>query len=177
MTWSKTPDKLKSETSSDEVIFIHPDDIKQEKPKIEEEKNVEENNKDLLENNEENKDLQENNNNNEENIDNNNKEENAEAKGGDISKVLSTKTLSEKKEEENKPIIVYYTEKDYLLRKPNVKYTQYKYVENEALLLNQKKNVKAYVICPGFIYGYGEKTFYSIFRNAILNLPIEEILI
>ena len=176
MTWSKTPDKIKSESSSDEVIFIHPDDIKQEKPKIEEEKNVEENNKDLPENNEENKDLQENNNNNEENIDNNNKEENADAKG-DISKVLSTKTLSEKKEEENKPIIVYYTEKDYLLRKPNVKYTQYKYVENEALLLNQKKNVKAYVICPGFIYGYGEKTFYSIFRNAILNLPIEEILI
>ena len=172
MTWSKTPDKIKTESSNDEVIFIHPDDIKPEKPKVEEEKNLEEN-KDPQENNEENKDL---NNNNEENIDNN-KEENASAKG-DISKVLSTKTISEKKEDEtNKPIIVYYTEKDYLLRKPNVKYTQYKYVENEALLLNQKKNVKAYVICPGFIYGYGEKTFYSIFRNAILNLPIEEILI
>ena len=172
MTWSKTPDKIKTETSNDEIIFIHPDDIKPEKPKVEEEKNLEEN-KDPPENNEENKDL---NNNNEENIDNN-KEENASAKG-DISKVLSTKTISEKKEDEtNKQIIVYYTEKDYLLRKPNVKYTQYKYVENEALLLNQKKNVKAYVICPGFIYGYGEKTFYSIFRNAILNLPIEEILI
>jgi len=173
MTWSKTPDKIKTETSNNEIIFIHPDDIKPEKPKVEEEKNLEEN-KDPPENNEENKDL---NNNNEENIDNNIKEENASAKG-DISKVLSTKTISEKKEDEtNKPIIVYYTEKDYLLRKPNVKYTQYKYVENEALLLNQKKNVKAYVICPGFIYGYGEKTFYSIFRNAILNLPIEEILI
>jgi len=173
MTWSKTPDKIKTESSNDEVIFIHPDDIKPEKPKVEEEKNLEEN-KDPPENNEEKKDL---NNNNEENIDNNNKEENASAKG-DISKVLSTKTISEKKEDEsNKPIIVYYTEKDYLLRKPNVKYTQYKYVENEALLLNQKKNVRAYVICPGFIYGYGEKTFYSIFRNAILNLPIEEILI
>ena len=173
MTWSKTPDKIKTETSNDEIIFIHPDDIKPEKPKVEEEKNLEEN-KDPPENNEENKDL---NNINEENIDNNIKEENVSAKG-DISKVLSTKTISEKKEDEtNKPIIVYYTEKDYLLRKPNVKYTQYKYVENEALLLNQKKNVKAYVICPGFIYGYGEKTFYSIFRNAILNLPIEEILI
>ena len=172
MTWSKTPDKIKTETSNDEIIFIHPDDIKPEKPKVEEEKNLVEN-KDQPENNEENKDL---NNNNEENIDNN-KEEKESAKG-DISKVLSTKTISEKKEDEtNKPIIVYYTEKDYLLRKPNVKYTQYKYVENEALLLNQKKNVKAYVICPGFIYGYGEKTFYSIFRNAILNLPIEEILI
>ena len=55
MTWSKTPDKIKSESSNDEVIFILPDDIKQEKPKIEEEKNLEENNKDLLENNEENK--------------------------------------------------------------------------------------------------------------------------
>jgi hypothetical protein len=82
MTWSKTPDKIKSETSNDEIIFIHPDDIKPEKPKVEEEKNLEEN-KDPPENNEENKDL---NNNNEENIDNN-KEENASAKG-DISKVL-----------------------------------------------------------------------------------------
>ena len=58
-----------------------------------------------------------------------------------------------------KKIIVYYTEKDYLLRKPNLKYMQYKYIENEALSLNIKKNIKAYVIYPGFIYGYGEKTF------------------
>ena len=49
--------------------------------------------------------------------------------------------------------------------------------ENEALSLNQKIKVKSYMVCPGIIHGYGEKTFYSIFRNALLNLPIEEILL
>ena len=38
-----------------------------------------------------------------------------------------------------KKIIVYYTKKDYLLRKPNQKYMQYKYIENEALSLNIKR--------------------------------------
>ena len=184
MTWSKTPEKLKSETNNDEIIFIHPDDIKKEEPKEEKEEednNEEENeNEELKENNEENKENVEINNNNtkeEENVNDNNKEEKEPSKK-DIDNILSTKTLSEKEEkEENKKVIVYYTDKDYLLRKPNAKYMQYKYIENEAILLNQKKNVKAYVICPGFIYGYGEKTFYSIFRSAILNLPIEEMLI
>ena len=182
MTWSKTPDKIKSESSNDEIIFIHPDDIikqqKQEKLDLTEKKEENENN-DLIEPNEENKENLDINNKQEENMEEKNlQEKEIEKEMGMESKIMSTKTLSEKKEEEeNKKIIVYYTEKDYLLRKPNAKYTQYKYVENEALLLNQKKNIKAYVICPGIIYGYGEKTFYSIFRSAILNLPIEEILI
>ena len=168
MTWSKTPDKIKTENSNDEIVFIHPDDIKKETPKENTEQVQEENNNNELKEN-----LEENNNdNNNENI---SKENNSNK---DISKVLSTKALSEKNNEEgNKKIIVYYTEKDYLKRKPNSKYIQYKYIENEALSLNQKKNIKSYIICPGFIYGYGEKTFYSFFRNAILNTPIEEILL
>ena len=168
MTWSKTPDKIKTENSNDEIVFIHPDDIKKETPKENTEQVQEENNNNELKEN-----LEENNNdNNNENI---SKENNSNK---DISKVLSMKTLSEKNnEEENKKIIVYYTEKDYLKRKPNSKYIQYKYIENEALSLNQKKNIKSYIICPGFIYGYGEKTFYSFFRNAILNIPVEEILL
>jgi len=59
-----------------------------------------------------------------------------------LSKNLSKKNLDEVKEdeiEENKPILVYYTEKDYLKRKPSTKYIEYKYIENEALLLNKKK--------------------------------------
>ena len=180
MTWSKTPDKIKSESSNDDIIFIHPDDlVKKEEINLEEKKEENEN-KDLMENKEENKENIDINKNEEENnnkdYDNDNKED-KESEKEEISKIISNKTISEKKEEDNKKIIVYYTEKDYLLRKPNAKYTQYKYVENEAILLNQKKNIKAYVICPGFIYGYGEKIFYSIFRNAILNLPIEEVLL
>ena len=169
MTWSKTPDKIKTGNSNDEVIFIHPDDIKKETSKENNDKEDNNNNSEILKENIENN----NNDNNGENI----SKENNSIKN-DISKVLSTQTLSEKNlDEENKKIIVYYTEKDYLKRKPNSKYLQYKYIENEALLLNQKKNIKSYIICPGFIYGYGEKTFYSFFRNAILNLPVEEILL
>ena len=175
MTWSKTPDKIKTDESTDDIIFIHPDDIKKEIPKENSEENLEEKNN----NNEEvNNNLEENKENI--NLENNNENESKEEKNtikDETSKILSNKTLTEKIEEENKKVIVYYTEKDYLQRRPNSKYMQYKYVENEALSLNQKKNIKAYVICPGFIYGYGEKTFYSFFRNAILNIPIEEILL
>ena len=39
-----------------------------------------------------------------------------------MSKKISTKILDEEKEEEQKPTIVYYTEKDYLKRKPINKY-------------------------------------------------------
>ena len=69
------------------------------------------------------------------------------------------------------------TNKDYLKRKPSLKYFEFKYIENEAINLNQKANIKSYIICPGVIYGYGEKLFYSIFRNALLGLPVEEILL
>ena len=189
MTWGKTSDKIKSD-NPDEIIFIHPDDIIKEKPK--KEKENEEKNEDNAENNENNSKsiINEQNKNNEE-TNKEIKENNNESKEkdlnlsksdqnkniGNLSKKLSKKTLDEIKEEEIKPTIVYYTDKDYLQRKPNHKYVEYKYIENEALLLNQKHNAKVYVICPGIIFGYGEKTFYSIFRNAILNLPIEEILL
>ena len=122
MTWSKTPEKLKSD-SPDEIIFIHPDDIKPVIPKEQnkeekiEENNEENNKEEEKENIEENKE----NINSENNIDNISKEE-KELSKEDASKVLSNKTLSEKiEEEENKKIIVYYTEKDYLQRKPNAK--------------------------------------------------------
>ena len=187
MTWVKTADKIKSD-NSDEEIFVHPDDIKKEKPKEEIKENEEK--EEIQENNENNTKsvINEQNKTNEENKDNKNenKENDVNASKGDqeqnfgnLSKKLSKKNLDEIKEEkeENKPIIVYYTDKDYLKRKPHHKYLEYKFVENEALLLNQKNNLKVYVICPGIIYGYGEKTFYSIFRDAILNLPIEEILL
>ena len=46
-----------------------------------------------------------------------------------------------KEEKEEKKIIVYYTEKDYLKRKPDMKYFEFKYIENEAINLNQKLNI------------------------------------
>ena len=45
MTWSKTPDKLKSE-GPNEIIFIHPDDIKENKKEEKKEDNNDENNED-----------------------------------------------------------------------------------------------------------------------------------
>ena len=189
MTWVKTNDKIKTDDNPDDIVFIHPDDIKKEIPK--EEKKENEENEENIEQNENNSKMvtEEQNKAKEEN----NKENKNESKENDlnasktdqnktpvnVSKKISKKTLDEIKEEkeETKNVILYYTEKDYLKRKPHYKFIEYKYIENEALLLNQKNNVKVYVLCPGIIYGYGEKTFYSIFRNAILNLPIEEILL
>ena len=40
MTWSKTPEKLKSETNNDEIIFIHPDDIKKKNQKKKKRKKI-----------------------------------------------------------------------------------------------------------------------------------------
>ena len=88
-----------------------------------------------------------------------------------------SKLSSIKEEKEENKIIVYYTEKDYLKRKPALKYFEFKYIENEAINLNQKVNIKSYVICPGVIYGYGEKHFYSFFRSALLGYHIEEIVL
>ena len=177
LTWGKTSNKIQSDDPN-EIVFIHPDDVKPEpKPEIKEnesekQENQENNTKSVInEQNKTNEELKENKNENPENEENISKAEHVK------SPEELSKRMSKKSSEESKEIIVYYTEKDYLNRKPHHKYIQFKYVENEALLLNQKNNVKAYVICPGIIYGYGEKTFYSIFRNALLNLPIEEFLI
>ena len=190
MTWSKTSDKIKSD-NPEEIIFIHPEDFKKEELK-EEIKENEENKDNIEENNENNiKTIINEENKTKEEINKDNKNEIKENEAniskvsktekeqilGNLSKKISKNNLDEIKEEKVKPVIVYYTEKDYLKRKPNHKYIEYKYVENEALLLNSKTNVKAYVLCPGIIYGYGEKFFYSFFRNAILNLPIEEIIL
>lgn len=186
MTWAKTSDKKKTEDIN-EIIFIHPDDIKNEVIKEENEEKKEENEEDndnktkekIDEQNKtkEEKEIKEIKNENKETDSNLSKVEQNKI-NAKVSSKLSKKIKEEIKEEEDKkPIIVYYTEKDYLKRKPHYKYLEYKYIENEALLLNQKNNIKAYILCPGIIYGYGEQTFYSIFRSAILNLPIEEILL
>ena len=165
MTWAKTPNKIKSD-AEDEVIFIHPekDDKKEEKPEKEKENESFKRENSFL---------------------NNLKEQsmNNSLAGVNQSK-LSIKQMQNrsklsaiKEEKEENKVIVYYTEKDYLKRKPALKYFEFKYIENEALNLNQKVNIKSYIICPGVIYGYGEKIFYSIFRSALLGYPIEEILL
>ena len=192
LTWGKTGDKLKTDDPN-EIIFTHPDDIK-----VEKNTNIEDNEKnENLENNEgeeqkpdgenanpttENNKDEKNNTQNEEKKDDEKKltdenNENANLENQNVEDTESKKKLNIVEEEENKPIIVYYTENDYLKRKPIPKYLEYKYVENEALSLNGKANIKTYVVCPGIVFGYGEKTFYSIFKNALLNLPIEEILL
>ena len=176
LTWAKTPDKIQSD-DPDEIVFNYPEEIKPEQKseikdnESEKQENQENNTKSMI--GEQNKTNEENKENKNENVENEANISKVDQTKSDLSKRMSNKSLGE----ESKHVIVYYTEKDYLKRKPHHKYIQFKYVENEALLLNQKSNVKAYVICPGIIYGYGEKTFYSIFRNALLNLPVEEILL
>ena len=167
MTWAKTPNKLKS-NAEDEVVFIHPE---KEDKKEENEKDKEKENESMKRENSFLSNLRE-------------QSFNNSLMGGVNQSKLSIKQLQnksklsgKKEEKEENKIIVYYTEKDYLKRKPALKYFEFKYIENEALNLNQKPNIKSYVICPGVIYGYGEKQFYSIFRSALLGYPIEEILL
>jgi len=200
MTWSKTPNKIKSD-NPDEVIFIHPEDIQLEPKKKVTEENEGNNNEDGQneENNEEQNNLEEKKEQNEkkeneniqeikemqqqikeQSVNNSVIKDNKTVNESRISMKQNQSLLKQKKEEKEEdinPIFVYYTDKDYLKRKPSSKYLDFKYIENEALSLNQKINVKSYVICPGVIYGYGEKEFYSIFRKALLGFPIEEILL
>ena len=70
--------------------------------------------------------------------------------------------------QQDKPIL-YYTENEYSQRIPHQNYMQYKYIENQLLSLSsQKENIKAYVVCPGFIYGFGEDFFFDVFKNFFL---------
>ena len=166
MTWAKTPDKYKTD-SEDEIIFIHPmkEDKKEEKSKENKENESMKRENSFLSN------LKE-------------QSFSNSLMGGVNQSKLSIKQLQNrsklsaiKEEKEENKIIVYYTDKDYLKRKPALKYFQFKYIENEAINLNQKANIKSYIICPGVIYGYGEKEFYYIFKNALLGKHVEEILL
>ena len=194
------PDDLLEQQRKEELRKLEEQKRLEEEKRLKEEKEQNENNEDQN-NNEENKESKENNTENKENNEtgnqeNNTNQENKEQQQTNEQNVNNTdKNVNESKlsikqhqtqtsqkneeneTEQNKPVYVYYTEKDYLKRKPATKYLEYKYIENEALLLNQKINIKTYIICPGIIYGYGEKTFYSIFRSALLGFPIEEILL
>ena len=189
--------RLEEQQKSDELKKV------EDQKKSEEQKNLEEENNEQNENKEQNNNEVK----NENNPDNNNKENNNEQENKEtsqvnelsannsvlkdrsvnesriskLSKLSNKKNLSKIKEEneneDGKQIYVYWTEKDYLHRKAATQYIEYKYIENEALLLNHKINIKSYVVCPGVIYGFGEETFYSIFRSALLGFPIEEILL
>jgi len=72
-----------------------------------------------------------------------------------------------KKQEKPKIKTYYYKESEYEKRIPNSKYFYYKILESLALT-NNNPNLKAYVICPGFIYGCGEDIFFDYFREAWL---------
>ena len=69
--------------------------------------------------------------------------------------------------EEQKTKVYYYKENEYEKRIPNSKYFYYKLLESLALL-KKNPNLKAYVICPGFIYGCGEDFFFDYFRACWL---------
>ena len=174
MTWAKTPNKFKSD-DKDEIVFVLPekDDLKYHKDKDRDNESLKRENS-FISNIKEQSRLYE-------------QSFNASLMGGANQSKLSIKQMQnksklssikeEKEEKEENKIIVYYTDKDYLKRKPALKYLEFKYIENEAINLNQKVNIKSYVICPGVLYGYGEKLFYSFFRSALLGYHIEEIVL
>ena len=114
----------------------------------------------------------------------NKKEEQKENDQNETEEIKQNENEEEEKEDEEdenlkgeKTNILYFTEKDYMKRKPLNKYKRFIYIENLALKLNKNPKIKSYVLCPGLIYGYGEPYFYSLFKNAILNVPLNRIVL
>ena len=197
MTWANTPRKEFTEeelskidlNEKDEEISqylydkIYAKEEKEEKIKINSDKNEENNNSnnDLDENKE--NDFEESINNN---IENNPKKENEVIKeeeeeneeeneaneeedsksdnknniNNDIESVQSNSLKTIKK-------IFYFNEDDYPKRIPYAYYSNFKNLETLALQI-KNPNLNKYIICPGFIYGCGEDFFFDYFRKAWL---------
>jgi adenylate kinase len=78
---------------------------------------------------------------------------------------------------ENGEMIYPFEESDFDKRVPSPKYQSLKTLENTALAaMKIKGNLKVYVLCSGVVYGNGEETFYTHFKQAWLqkqlSLPI-----
>ena len=202
MTWAKTPVKIKDDINNeingdedninyDERIYIEPIDEDEEIERIRkeqeekerkerEEREREEREKEEKEKEEKNKKKkkgtikkEEIENKEEEEKKSQNQEENNNENKEDNNNIIEENNNIEN---ENKKYFIYYTENEYSKRIPSHKYYQFKYIENSLLDLNKIPNIKAYVICPGFLYGYGESNFFEIFKLATLNLPIHKII-
>ena len=68
--------------------------------------------------------------------------------------------------------VLSYTEEDKITRIPSKKYFYYKMLET-LTLSSTCPLVKAYVVCPGFIYGYGEDSFYDFFKVKIFLICVD----
>lgn len=177
MTWAKTPVKVKENETDEGEVYEEPQDEeeqkKEEEPKEDGEKNNEnenleekknENKQEEEEKTEEKKKEEEDKDKEKENIDN----ENEEKKENLVEEKKEKEVVVEEKP---KTQYIYYTETEFAKRIPDNKYIQYKIIESQIIQLSQKNNIKSYVICPGFIYGYGEQFFYDIFKSFYLNKP------
>ena len=193
MTWGETPLKIYTEEEMKKEGFIEEEVPEiEDNIKFDEEKNENENKN--IENIEENKESIENNNNeNVQSINNENNtivkesvknlkvEEGSEGKkeedkqNDDIieeeeneneSQIKNEHETEVKIPEEPKKKIFYYRETEYNQRVPNLKYLYYKILESNVLYKSKNPKLKAYVICPGFIYGCGEDFFFNYFRLA-----------
>ena len=187
MTWGETPlkiyteEEMKKEDFNEEEVPEVEDNIKfdEEKEENNTKKNTEENH-DNLENQENNIEIINNSNNvvkndiqksSKEDIPEEKKEEDKQL--GDTIEEEEVENESQiknneeeiKQPEEPKKKIFYYKETEYNKRLPNLKYIYYKLLESNALA-NKNPKLKAYVICPGFIYGCGEDFFFNYFKLA-----------
>ena len=73
---------------------------------------------------------------------------------------------------QGKEKVLYFKDKDYVLRVPSEKYYKFKMLETLAMSAsNINPNVITYVVCPGFVYGNGEDVFFEYFKMAWLENP------
>ena len=89
-------------------------------------------------------------------------DESSEEKINEINNNIDDQIL---KKEKPKIKTYYYKESEFNKRIPNSKFLYYKILESQALS-DINPNLKAYVICPGFIYGCGEDIFFDYFKES-----------
>ena len=184
MTWAKTPTKYKLNEDEEGECYVPPlDDNEIKEPEEQKDNEIEPNEED-------DNDVTNNNYNNNNDITNENKSVTIKSNFGvNVSKIHSQKSNIFKKKNKtdqykdkdwfeertisdtniNNKQIMFYTESEYTKRIPHQNYIHFKYIENQLLALGaHKENVKAYVVCPGFIYGYGEDFFFDLYKQFFI---------
>ena len=81
------------------------------------------------------------------------------------------KGKDEEEESDCEDGVHYFTDKDFQIRAPSLKYQQIKSIEALAMAAQRSSRLlRVFVVCAGLPYGNGEDLFYEFFRSAWLSL-------
>ena len=100
--------------------------------------------------------------------------DNQDTTGGEFDKSMN---IDNSGIDETGEMIYAFEESDFSKRIPSTRYQSLKTIENQALAaMKTKENLKVYVLCAGILYGHGENSLYSHFKQAwmgkSMSLPV-----